>query len=58
MMVIILILIAMDDSKSTGYTQGKIPLLRFPVVDFFLEIRECFDSFGFVVISDVALWWS
>ena len=48
----------MDDSKSTGYTQGKIPLLRFPVVDFFLEILECFDSFGFVVISDVALWGS
>ena len=53
MRVITLILIAMDDNKSTGYTQGKILLLRFTIVDFFLEILECFASVEIVVISDV-----
>ena len=46
----------MDDNKSTGYTQGKILLLRFTSVDFYLEIPGCFDSFDIVVIiSDVAM---
>ena len=51
MMVIILILIAMDDSKSTGFTQGKILLLRLRLSSFFLEILECFASFKIVVID-------
>ena len=55
MMVIILILIAMDDNKSTGFTQGKILLLRLRLSSFFLEILECFASFKIVVIFDVVL---
>ena len=50
MTVITLILIAMDDNKSTGYTQGKILLLRFPSVDFYLEIVECFASFDYLLL--------